>query len=353
MMRVLLIGVVLLAAAASAPPRPFKPGKPVSSKGTTMNQEPTDSAANLLRLPDDEYFTLSENRRMEIADAFSALALGDPESDTSKAHPRLALGGPRRIDPTVQDRVPVLLGAFQTGLRAWSVNLPPNLRIFVKNASTGELLQAAPLASTRRGLVPQPSGAGTPPEGAQAAVTTTSMTMLNLNDRLAGKLVSGHFFATAVAYDLRSNTIPIHIDGPAPAAPGAAVQRTYVVSELTHDARIDPEIAVPDHGSAKAGFHIRVARQLHEDDGILRSPERKPFLPAHVVLVGLDKPALVIPASPLVEPVAEPNGKQAFGAVFAIELGGKKGSPVAPGNYQVYLDLGSTFLGPYPLTVGE
>lgn len=318
-----------------------------------MNNDQTDPATELLRLANDEYFALSEKRRMDLADAFSDLSNDDSATEPAAIRPRLALGAPLRVDLKTRSSVPMLLGTFETGFRGWQVNLKPNLIIFVKSRVTGELMYSKPLISMRRGLKPLPSGVGNPPVGAQAAATRTSVVLIDLLDRLAGKLTSGDISVTAVAYDSHSNTVRIRLDGPDQPGTPVATKQSYVLSEVDSRPHIDTEIVVPDRGSSKVGFRIRVAKQLTEDDGILRTELNQPFLPSHVVLVRLDKPAVVIKASPLVQQVALPDGKQVFNALFLVEMGGDNGNPVAPGDYQVYLDLGVNFLGPYPLKVEE
>lgn len=181
------------------------------------------------------------------------------------------------------------------------------------------------------------------------------MVLVDLLDRMAAHLHPGiEISVTAVAYEAHSNSVRIRLDGPAAntAAPVAAKQ-AYVRSELDPRPSIEAEIAVPEQGSAKSGLKIRVAKQLTADDGVLRTELNQPFLPAHVVMTRLDQPATVIPASPLVQQVTRPDGKQVFNALFLIEIGGEKGYRVAPGDYRVYLDLGANFLGPYPLKIAE
>ena len=344
---VLLLAVACYAQAPSAQRRPALP------KGVSMNHEQKNPAAELLRLADDEYFALSEERRVHLADAFSEISNDDDAHDPAAIPPRLALGAPLRVDMKSRSRVPVLLGSFETGLRGWRINFKRNLNIFVKSRSTGALLHSTPLISVRRGLEQAPSGAGNPPVGAQAAVTRTGVVLVDLSDRMADKLASGEIFATAVAFDVHSNTVRIRLDGSEKPRTAAAAKESYVRYELDKRPSIDEKIVVPSSGSAKNGFRIQVVEQLVEEDGVLRTEENQPFLPSHVVLVRLDQPAVVIQASPLVQQVALPDGKQVFNALFLVEIGGEKGHAVVPGDYQVYLDLGASFLGPYPLKVGE
>jgi hypothetical protein len=345
---VLLAGSVWFPQALSGQPRP------APSKGVTMNNERTNLAAEVLRLAGDEFFALSEPRRLELANRFSEIAGDDAATDPAATPPCLVLGAPGSVDLKARGRLPVLLGTFETALRGWAVNLKPNLNLYVKSRTTGQMLHSTPLISVRRGQQPLPSGGGAAPTGGQAAATRASMVVIDLLDRMGGHLNSGdEISVTAVAFDARSNTVRIRLEGPdKPGAP-VAVKHPYVRSELDPRPSIEPEIVVPSQGSAKSGWKIRVAKQLTADDGVLRTELNQPFLPAHIILVRLDKPATVIPASPLVQQVALPDGKQVFNALFLVEIGGEKGHAVAPGAYQVYLDLGASFLGPYPLQVSE
>ena len=349
---------LLLAASACFPQAPPKLGRPASvspskPKGVLMNQEQKDPAAELLRLADDEYFTLSEDRRMQLANAFSELSIDDSITDPVMIQPRLTLGAPLLIDLKTRKTAPLLLGTFETGLRAWQVNLRPNLNLFLKSRATGELLYSKPLLSVRRGLEPLPSGGGPTPQSFQAATTKVSLVVIDLLDRLAGRLTTGDISATAVAYDARSNTIRSHVQGVAQPPVPQLKKQPYVQSDFDTRVQIDSELIVPDHGSAKNGFRIRVAKQLTKDDGVLRTELNQPFLMAHILMVQLDQPVTVIQASPLVQQVTLPTGEQAFNALFLVELGGEKGHKITPGDYRIYLDLGATFLGPYPLKVTE
>ena len=353
MIRALSLGL-LLAVSTWYPHAWSGERSPAPPKGTAMNDQWTKQATELLRLPDSEFFTLSEERRMALADAFSDLSQDDTAPDPAAVPPRLGLGAPAKVDIVSWGRLPVLLGTFQTGLRRWQVNLTSNLTLYVKERTTGQLLHATPLVSVRRGQIQLPSAGGAPPEGAQAGTTGTTMIMIDLLDRMADHLTTtGEIMVTAVAYDARSNTVRIRHEGPdTPPAPVAGKQ-SYVRSDLDLRPIIEPGIVVPKHGSAKGGFRIRIAAQLTDADGVLRTELNQPFLPAHVVLVRLDEPATIITATPLVQQVVRPDGQPAYNALFLVEIGGPTGHPVAKGEYQAYLDLGLDFLGPYPLKVEE
>jgi hypothetical protein len=318
-----------------------------------MTPEQMDASAAVLRLADEEYFTLADERRMDLADAFSHIANEGAPDNPSAIPPGLSIGAPRQIDPATRATVPVLVGSFETGLRGWQVNFKPNLRLFVKSRSTGELLGSTPLVSMRRGTPPLKSGVGEPPQGAEAAVTRTSVVPIDLRERLGDRLTPGEIAVTAVAYDVRSNTARIAIEGDDPPTTATATKRPYVRYDLDERPHIDEEIVVPDHGSVSSGWRIRVATQLSADDGILRTDLNQPFLPSHVVLVRLDEPPIVVPASPPVQQIDLTDSRQLFNALFLVELGGEQGAPVPAGEYQLYLDLGVRFLGPYPITVGE
>ena len=319
-----------------------------------MNDERTNKSAELLHLPDDEFFALTEQRRIALADAFSDISDDDSAPDPAAIRPRLVLGAPSSVDLKVRNRLPVLLGSFETGLRRWQVNLQPNLALYVKNCTTGQLLHSTPLISVRRGHQPLPSGGGNPPHGPQAAATATAMVLIDLLDRMAGQLTAnGEISVTAVAYDARSNTVRVHLDGLGDPKTPVADRQSYVRAELDSRQSIEPEVVVPDRGSARSGFRIRVAEQFSADGGVLRTELNQPFLPAHVVLVRVDQPAIEIRATPPVQQVVLPDGKLAYNALFLVEIGGATGHPLASGDYQAYLDLGVNFLGPYPLKVED
>lgn len=346
MIRIAALAALLLAAGGGAAQVPAPPAH-LPAKGINMNTTQPDPAADLLRLPDDEYFSLAEAKRIRLADDFSQLVT----AATPIPPGRLALGAPTRVNLTAARGFPVLLASFETGLRAWEVSFKPNLFLFAKSLSTGRLLKITPFQSARRKTRPPSSGAGPAPTGAQAEVTGVSLVKLDLTERLAGNLARGDVAITAVAFDVRSNTVRIQVDGPEASAWPVATRSGYVRSDLDARQVVDPEIVVPAAGSSARGFRIRVAQQVLAEAGILRTELNQPFLSAHLVLVRLDEPAIVIEASPMAQQVSLPNGTSAFNVLFLVELGGAQGHPVPVGDYRVYLDLGGRFVGPYGLKV--
>lgn len=317
-----------------------------------MNPEMSASAAAILQLDDDEFFSLSEQRRMDLADALAEVG-ENATPPGSPVPPLLAIGAPRQANVASQGKVPILLGSFETVLRGWQVNLQPNLHLFVKQLSTGDMLSSTPLTSVRRGLEPLPSGVGSPPQGSKAAATRAAVQSINLLDRMGEQMIDGELVVTAVSYDSRSNTVRTRVAHPRVAGVPELETQSYVRSALDLRPQIEPEILVPGEGSIASGIQIRVATQVAAQDGLLRNELNQPFLPCHVILLQLDNPAVILKASPPVQQVARPDGQQAFNALFMVELGGERGQRVRTGSYMVYLDIGAGFHGPFPMKVAD
>lgn len=368
--RSLLFGLVLVGAACSGSPTkepdaartepgpppaavaeqaPDAPETPRETKTMTVESDPV---IQLLQLPDAEYFTIGEDRLLELQDALSQAVEGSAP-DPAALPPRLALGAPKQVDTKAHSSVPVLLGSFQTGLRAWQVNFKPNLSILAKDHASGELAFATPLVSMRRGPQPLPSGGGEPPDELNATATQSGVTALDLRERLGDSLRPGRTSVTAIAYDLRSNTVPLELLGDAPATASFATPSSHVRHELDKRSILAPELDVPSTGSARDGLKIRVAIQTTDEAAIVRTEFNQPMLSGHVILVRLDERPEVMPTFVPVQPVENGDGKPAYNALLIAELGGADGRPISAGQYQVYVDVGVELRGPFALTVTD
>jgi hypothetical protein len=366
-LRVVLLGLALAGCSGSATQRPDaarnEPATtpavvtegashaPTPASETKTMTAQSDPVAELLHLPDAEYFTVSEARLLELQAALSQAVEGSAP-DPAALPPRLALGAPARVSLTGQPKVPVLLGSFQTGLRAWQVNFRPNLWVLAKHHASGELVSATPLVSTRRARQPRGSGAGTPPDELNATATRSGVDALDLRERLGDWLRPGTLSVTAVAYDIRSNTVALELEGEAPPVRPATTPSPLVRHELDMRPLLPLELEVPASGSARAGIKVRVAVQTTRDDAIVRTEFNQPLLSGNLILVRLDEKPVIVPAFVPVQPVQDSQGKPAYNALFIVELGAA-GHPIATGAHQVYLDLGGELHGPFPLTVTD
>ena len=364
--RSLLLGLVLAGCSGSATqseaartepaPTPAaateraSPAPAPTSETRTMTTQ-SDPVTELLHLPDAEYFTVSEARLLALQEALSQAVEGSAP-DPSALPPRLALGAPTRVSLTEQAKVPVLLGSFQTGLRAWQVNFRPNLWVLAKHHASGELVTATPLVSTRRAREPRGSGAGTPPDELNATATRSGVEALDLRERLGDWLRPGTLSVTAIAYDIRTNTVELELSGDAPPVHPPAKPSPFVRNELDKRPILPLEIDVPASGSARAGIKVRVAVQTTREDAIVRTEFNQPLLSGNVILVQLDEKPVVVPAFVPVQPVEDGEGKPAYNALFIVDLGAE-GHPIAAGEHRLYLDLGGELHGPFALTVTD
>jgi hypothetical protein len=309
-----------------------------------------DQAVQLLRLPDAEYFSFNQDRQLKLQSALAKL-VNNGDSPAGLPETILAIGSPANIDVRHQNSIPVLIGHVQTGVRAWQVNLNSNLHMFVRNLSTGELSVADPLINMRRGERPLPSGGGTPPEGSKAGTLYTSVSLVNLRDKLGDKVTPGRLSVTAIVNELRSNSVAVNMQGNAEQQPKPpAATQSYVRHQLTTRAEFPTQVYVPDTGSAEDRIPIRVAIQVNAGGMIPKGPSGQTFWSFHIILIKLDDRPEIIPATVPVQEIGSPTGRHTFNAFFEIDARAAAKSPLR-GNYQVYVDVGGEFFGPYPLRV--
>jgi hypothetical protein len=334
---------------AASPPQ--DPDPPRETKSMTSTPDPV---ARLLRLPDAEFFSLTDDRRIELQAALSEIVQG-PEgepADPRALPPRLALGAPQRVEWKAGGKIPVLLGSFQTGQRAWEVGFHGNLLLLVKSHASGELAFATPLVNMRRGARPEPSRAGAPPNELNATSTRSGVTPIDLREWLGERLRPGRISVTAVAYDIRSNTVELELHTDAPVEPPPVKVSAFVRSTLDARPILDHELHVPRSGSARDGIEIRVAVQTTSDASIVRSEFNQPVLSSHLVLVRIDESPVIVPTFVPVQPVVNGEGKPAHNALFIAELGAQ-GHAIEAGEYQVYLEVDAGLRGPHALTVTD
>jgi hypothetical protein len=332
----------LLVAAAFAVAS-YNPSWPIDEVHAMTNKQ--EQVARLLHLPPADYFSFGEDRQIKLQAALTDLVLDGNADSTPPARPILALGAPERINLDQQKSAPVLLAHVQSGLHAWQVNFTTNLHLFVRNLSTGELAVAEPLVNVRRGQLPLLSGGGDPPSTTIARTLNASVRLLDLREKFGGALAPGHFVVTAVANDVRSNSVQIGIESSAaPRKPQAQAAQPYVRFKLESRPLMDTRVDVPKAVSGSGAIAVRVAMQVNA--GVLKTQSGEFYWPSHVVLVKLDENPQIIPALVPVQSVGAPGGRPAFNAVFEVDVRAAAKSPLV-GWYQVYLDTGRELLGPY------
>lgn len=306
-----------------------------------------DAVVALLRLGDDEYFSATGKALLDLQDALAEAMAAHGDSPP----PRVALGAPTRVDLGTRQTVPVLVGRYHTGQRAWEVNPDPNLHLFVKKHATGELLAAIPFLNLRRGDVPLLSGVGEPPDGINASATRSGVKRLDLLERFPAP-GPGRLSVTAVYHELCSNTVVVDVTGGTPEAATVAHPSRYVRHTLDARPNLPTEVDVPPRGSIATGIEIRVSAQTGGEEGIVRNEFKQPLLAAHLVLVRLDERPILVPTLVPVIAVDRDDGATAHNALFLAKLGGD-GHAVPAGAYQVYVEIAGALRGPFPLHMME
>jgi hypothetical protein len=314
---------------------------------TTTNER----IAQLLQLTNEGYFSISEDQLLDLQDALSDMV--ESEEAANGVEPLVALGAPRHLNLNSQNSVPILLGSFQTGLRAWQVNFDPNTYIFVHNHTTGELIHSQPLVNMRRGRQPRPSGVGDPPDELNATSTSSGVVNIDLLEKMPGRLRPGINSLTAVVYDIRSNTVHIQLDGEAQHEPPSPTPSDFVDYQLDNSSVIDTRITVPATASARHGIEIGVTAQLTDEQARIRTEGDQSQLTFHLIFVRLDEHPISIPVHAPVQATETPEGQTAYNARFTVKLGSDEGPSLPSGDYRAYCSFGAEFLGPYPLTVTD
>jgi hypothetical protein len=326
------------------------PAAEPAKKGVPRMDSKQEAAARLLDLPANDYFAFGESAQVRLEDALMQLATGGavPSAGALPA-PLLALGAPKAVHLERQATVPVLVGSVASGLRNWQVNFKPNLHLLLRNLASGELSVVQPLISVRRGAPQLASGKGTPPDDATAFSVYSSVERIDLRERLLDALKPGSFALTAVVNELASNTVPLRIEGGAPApAERATAPQPYVRHRMETRPLPDAVVQVPQSVSARDELLVRVALQVDQEAGVLAGGGGA-LWPSHVILVKLDERPQIIPASVPVQPLGS-GLRSSYNAVFQVDVRAASSAPLS-GAYQVYVDAGRRLLGPYPLSV--
>lgn len=304
-----------------------------------------EQAASLLKLPSADYASFGEEQQLDLQEKLAGLARASATADRNVNI--FALGAPAEANLDQNLKVPVLVGSSRTTLRNWQVNFKTNLNLFVRNLASGELRVVQPLVNVRRGIKPRPSGQGTPPKESEATNRTSSVTHVELE-----RLNPGLHVVTALSQEVRSNTVMINVKGAIAAVrdEGRTVP-PYIQHTMMQSAdlptRIEPRNAVAGSVPGLLGIAI----QVRASDGVIKTSAEQSVWQSNLILVQIDETPIIIPIYVPVQEVTASDGKPAFNAVFAIDLSKTRNSLNSSsfgGSYQIYLDMGQTFLGPFP-----
>lgn len=303
-----------------------------------------NKAAQLLNLPEPEFFAFDDDRQTQMQHALAQIADDTASPDATL----LALGAPAHVNmelPKVS--IPLLIGSVYSGLRAWQVNFNTNLHVFAHNLSEGTLFAIDPFTTARRGTAQPRSGVGSPPNTIEAQARYTEVSLIDLLAKPETRLTPGKYIVTAIADDLQSNSVPIQLTGKISSSSAIRPEsQVYLRHKLVAQADLPNRVEVPATVQKNAPIFIRVAIRVGMNDGILEDEARSPIWPCHIILIKLDASPVVIPAWVPVQAIGESNSSTEFNAVFQVDVRAASSSPLH-GQYRVYVDVGRALLGPY------
>lgn len=332
-------------------------GSGVQNGGREKMNEAQEKAIALLRLPDDEYPDLDEDRLLALQGRLRELLSKPPGNQAM-----LALGAPRKVNLDASKEIPLLVGLRYTGRRAWEVHLDQNALLVAVDLRTGALHAGWPFIKDKRRPTPAPSRTGPAPEGLKAGVLTTGVKRIDLVRSVEAELGPSRLALTVIVYDQISNTVVMELfrrdEAPpevAPRNPTPALTRTTAGpgipkldgpgAALTISKDIDPGDPVTIGGAVDLPLAEAVVVPS-------AAPGGGSLLLANVLIRKLDEtlPVRVELAIP-----AEVRGGPKDGSVRAFfefdALRVISGTRLS-GEYQVYLITGVRVFGPYPLKVG-
>ncbi|MCF6281483.1 MAG: hypothetical protein L3J28_04595 [Candidatus Polarisedimenticolaceae bacterium] len=347
----LYVGCLLITISCGVVESKWDNGSTDEANTMTTNE---DQAMQLLDLPIADYFSFDEEKQLALQKRLAKLSISSAPPGVKRVAPQiLVLGAAKQVNLDERANVPLLIGRVQSGLRSWQVNYKTNLHLFTRDLQTGQLRVLTPFVSMRRGEAQLLSGAGTPPEGVNAQVMHTSVTMVDLREQLGEQISSGRLMVTAVAHEQRSNSVAIELESRVPPAESSlSLPQPYISSQFEKSTPLETKIVVPDRAQLNGDGVIDIAIQVREAAGVQRTELGEAIWAANLVLVQLDRPVVIIPMSVAVQEVSTADGPSMFNALFQLELKQVTQDWVV-GDYQLYLDVGMEMLGPYPLTITD
>ncbi|MCY2987098.1 MAG: hypothetical protein NTY19_04420 [Planctomycetota bacterium] len=295
-----------------------------------------DRAARLIALPESgDYFKFTDDRQRDLQNLLSGLFLDEPDTPS----PLLALSAPARVDLDEQTNIPVLVASIASGLRSWQVNFTTNLHVFVRDSSSGKLRVAEPLVNMRRGKVPLLSGKGDPPDKLDAISWSAGVNWFDLQAKVPQTYAKGQIAVTAVAHDVRSNSVVMELDSAKspPDVPLPAPQ-PYVRPVVDKSPISTAQVAL-------TGALIRISAPI-PGNSVRDLASEHPLCSLNVVLIQLDEKPVIIPVTTPAQRRPDADGKQVWRAAFEVDLPAAAETQLA-GEYQVYVDLGDELIGPY------
>ena len=339
-----------------AAPTPL-PQSACSGEKLTMN-DARNKSIELLKLHDDAYFTLDEDKLLALQLQFAALFRPKPAAPVVKSEQvscAIAIGAPRTAGKNSD--LPLLVATYETGLRNWEVDPQQNLAVMATNLITGQFRISRPLVAGKRQATPEPSATGSAPTGTLANQTLSAVRRLNLAGLWSDGLPPGRYAVSVIAYDTRSNTIIIDWQPqgdtakPATRAPSPALTSRHDETLPDNGIRFHMPNRVP-HGTP---LSVQATVSVPANHVPLLKMEGSPetvLLGAVFLLMRLDNPAAI--SLDLAVPVAIDTTKshdQKIGVSFAFDLNQSKDKPLATGTYKAYFTVGTAVCGPETLII--
>lgn len=316
-----------------------------------------DRVTDILNLPVADYFSFDEDKQLALQEALAAQFDDDGAEPASSLPPVLRISAPNGLSLDEHSAVPLIIGRVESGLRAWQVNYTTNLHLFVKNITTGDFLVTEPLADMRRGQQYLLSGVGEPPDDLRGQTLHSSVSLIDLQKKLDGRMGPGLYKLRAVAYELSSNTVMMRLESSSAPPPEATFPgpQPYVKYMLDKSAELENKVNIPKNASANGDCFVELAIQVREDAGVQKAEAGEIYWTCNLILVKLDEQPVIISATGPVQEVSLPDKPSIFNAVFQVDLHAatKTAGGMDVGVYQVYLDAGLDILGPYSLFITD
>lgn len=313
-------------------------------------------AAQLLTLPDQDYFAFDEQRalaaQLRLAALFSASDL--PPTATPEVPQFVALGAPRQIDLDRHAEWPLLMALHYTGQREWEVRHQQNVWLLAVELNSGAARLGRLFNPGKRELTPEPSRSGNPPDAIDAGAVYASVQRLDLRRAMAGDWQPGRFAVTVIFYDLKSNTVVIELQGEGNSAKPLPIgQPSPFLTAI--DAALTPAIADGAALTRPSGVGrstlVNLTFDLPRDHQLLLidREKRSPLLKASLLLLRLDDPwptqmDFLAPIH-LLKPA---SGAARLQGAVQLDLRAAAGRALS-GAYQAYLLAGDRVIGPWPL----
>ena len=330
-----------------------------SDPGVQTMNEAQRRAAQLLTLPDHDYFAFDEQRtlatQLRLAELFDAGAL--PPTATPEVPLFAALGAPRQLDLNRHSELPVLVALRYTGQREWEVHHQQNIWLLAVELNSGAAHIGRLFNPGKRELTPEPSKSSNPPDSIDAGAVYTSVQRIDLRRAIARDWQPGRLAVTVIFYDWKSNTAVVELQGEGSVAKPLPLGQPSPF--LTH---IDPSLAPAmadgaafaiQSGAGRSATAVTLAFDLSRDNQLLIMDREKRalLLKATLLLLQLDdnRPLLIdvlTPASLL----KSPSGESRLRGAVQLDLRAATERTLT-GAYQVYLLAGDRVIGPQSLVL--